>query len=67
MRPLVRQIFYHFGGDFKACQHATPFGIACQQVSYSLSGPALLRTKNRCLRRSDSVLVATHRHDVLKC
>src|SRR5215204_2932221 len=22
MRPLVRLIFYHFGGDFKACQHA---------------------------------------------
>src|SRR5215207_8839005 len=27
MRPLVRLVFYHFGGDFKAFQHATPFGL----------------------------------------
>ena len=44
-----------------------PFGLAHQQVSYSLSGLALPRTKCRCLRLSDSVPVVTHRDDMLKC
>src|SRR5215208_8295883 len=36
MRPLVRRIFYHFGGDFPAIQHVSTSGS--QHFSTSLRG-----------------------------